>query len=96
MPTPRKSKHSRKHSAYGLDGSVDEHDADASDNVEIYTDSKERVPVKDQDEENPFVHGDEQSVGKIKRPSKRRRGQSSSDKRMEEAVGRGEGLLYVL
>lgn len=95
MPTPRKGKHSRKHSAYGLDGSLDEQDADASDNIEIYTDSKERVPVKDRGEENPFVNREE-SDGKSKRPSKRRRGQSSSDKRMEEAAENGEGMIYVL
>ena len=96
MPTPKKGRHFRKSSAFGLDGYVDEDDADASDNIEIYTDSKERVPVNDQDEENPFVNHEEPPQAKSKGSGKRRRGQSSSDRRMEEAAENGEGLIYVL
>ncbi|KAI9660113.1 MAG: hypothetical protein M1821_001465 [Bathelium mastoideum] len=95
MPTPRKGKHSRKTTSYGLDGYVDEQDADVSDNIEIYTDSRERVPTKDGDAANPFMNHDEQTKSRPKQPGKRRRGQSSADKRMEEAVENGEGMIYV-
>lgn len=95
MPTPRKGKHSRSSSAYGLDGYVDEQDADVSDNIEIYTDSKERVPTDDGDAENPFIdHAPSQN--KPKASKKRRRALSSVDKRMEQAVENGEGMIYVL
>ncbi|KAL9092591.1 MAG: hypothetical protein Q9165_004395 [Trypethelium subeluteriae] len=95
MPTPKKGKHARKSSAFGLDGSMDDQDLDTSDSIEIYTDSKERMPVKDQDTDNPFVNHGEQPQPKNKGSGKRRRGQSSSDRRMDEAVENGEGMIYV-
>ena len=95
MPTPRKGKHSRHASSYGLDGYVDEQDADVSDNIEIYTDSNERVPTNDEDPDNPFIdHEPPQSNTKASK--KRRRHLSSNEKRMEEAVKNGEGMIYVL
>jgi hypothetical protein len=96
MPTPRKNKYTRR--LGGLDGSSDDPEGDAADKIEIFTDSVDRVPTKDDHEDNPFVARDEQEpVEQPKRSStKRRRGQSSSDQRMDERVKNGEGLIYVL
>ncbi|KAL9076417.1 MAG: hypothetical protein Q9157_003678 [Trypethelium eluteriae] len=95
MQTPKRGKHARKSSAFGFDGSMDDQDLDTSDSIEIYTDSKERMPVKDQDPDNPFVNHGEQPQPKNRGSGKRRRGQSSSDKLMDEAVENGEGMIYV-
>ncbi|KAI9704478.1 MAG: hypothetical protein M1820_005552 [Bogoriella megaspora] len=96
MPTPRKGRY-RKPNGYGLDGSVEDGDADASDNIEVYTDSKERVPVKDKDSDNPFVTSpeDDSQARRRREPTKIRKNLSASEKRMEQAAENGEGLIYV-
>lgn len=56
MPSPRKSKRSRKQLGFTLQSFAAEDEEEAMDSkIPIYTDSKDRIPSLDQDEDNPFI-----------------------------------------
>ena len=56
MPTPRKSKRSRKQLGFTLDSfTAEDEEGSTANDIPIYTDSKERIPSLDQNEDNPFV-----------------------------------------
>ena len=60
--------------------------------IQIYTDSKERVPSLDEDEANPFLS---RNAGRTGGKAKSRR-KSAQEKQMEEAIRNDEGMVYVL
>ncbi len=99
MPSPRKSRKSKKHIGFTLNSFLSEDESNNNKNkIPIYTDTKERVPSLDQDEDNPFV-------GPPKTPRKIRN-QKSSKARTEDITNRtgeggeeadnSEGMVYVL
>ena len=103
MPTPRKKK-SKRHVGFSLYSESDE-DANASleGNIQIFTDSKDKIPEFDPSEDNPFnVHPSQdapplQEASKKKKSKKRKIGQHVEDsKEIEEAFNREEGMVYVL
>jgi hypothetical protein len=65
-----------------------------SEKIEVYEDSKERIPTMDPDEDNPFldIAGSQKPRGQTK-PAKNK---SARDARMEAAVQNDEGIIYVL
>lgn len=91
MPTPRKARKSNKNLS-ALEEEVDENDG----KIEIYTDSKERIPTAS-DDDNPFVTKKRKGKGKAKAksPSQARKVDPKTAK-MQEAVDRGEGMIYML
>lgn len=93
--TPRKARKYTKN-VYSLNSF--EENGESSENIEIYTDSKERIPTADEDdEENPFVT--KKSKGKAKpkaKPTPQRRKRDAKTEKMEEAVNRDEGMVYIL
>lgn len=87
MPTPKKArKKAFNPFAIAEDGKA----AGSSSKIEIYTDSKERVPTLDEDEANPFLSRN------AAKPNKRRRSKAVTEEEMEEAARNDEGLVYVL
>lgn len=104
MPSPRKSVRSKRHAVFSLRSLVEESDEEASPSkIEIYTDSRERVPSLDEGEDNPFVGPRKTYRGpravrkadRAKRNNSDARAEEETD-RMEKAVENGEGLIYVL
>ena len=93
IPSPRKKK-SNRHIGFSLDTFDEEQDK-----IEIYTDSKDRVPELDESEDNPFYTkpGIEPAI-LVKEGSKRRKvsGEFSGIKGMEEEFRREDGMVYVL
>lgn len=92
-PTPRKSRKGR-HANFTLDSFDDEA---AGDEIKIYTDSKERIPEEDAGEENPFLS--RSSSARANPPAQvksRTRLKHGMSKEIDEAVERGEGMVYVL
>lgn len=92
--TPRKARKFTNH-VYSLN-SFEE--AGESSKIEIYTDSKERIPTADEDDddENPFVI--KKSNGKAKaKPAAahQRRKKDSKLEQMDEAVDREEGMIFL-
>jgi hypothetical protein len=93
--TPRKAKKFSKN-VYSLNSF--EEDGDSS-KIEIYTDSKERIPTADEDddEENPFVikKGKGKAKSKAKAKPTPQRKQDAKAEEMEEAVNREEGMIFL-
>lgn len=97
--TPRKAKKFSKN-IYSLNSFEDDGE---SSKIEIYTDSKERIPTADEedDEENPFVI--KKGKGKAKataratakaKPTPQRKKTAKAEE-MDEAVNRDEGMIFL-
>jgi hypothetical protein len=87
MPTPKKTRRPR---AYSLDPHADA--AAGLDSIEVYEDSKERVPAADYDQDNPFLV----APGTSRRRSSRPRAKSARERDAEAMVNNEEGVVYVL
>lgn len=70
---------------------LDDDSLATSEKIEVYTDSKERIPTMDPAEDNPFLDRPGQ-----KRQSKPAKKKSTRDARMEASVKNDEGIVYVL
>jgi hypothetical protein len=93
MPSPRKNRKSRKLMS-SLD-SFEQVDEDGE-KIEIYTDSKERIPALDETEDNPFVTKKSRATnGRAEAGPSKRRKQDTRIERMEEAAANDEGMIYV-
>ncbi|KAF5848998.1 hypothetical protein GGP41_010096 [Bipolaris sorokiniana] len=92
MPTPRKSRKTKD--LYTLE-SFAKHMDETTEKIPIYTDSKERIPTPGaQTEENPFLTT--KGKGKAKRaPQKAKKTLDMKSAKMEEAVDRDEGMVYI-
>ena len=102
MPTPRKRRNKR-HVGFSLYSSMEDDGDAASENpIEIYTDSKDKVPELDPNEDNPFYDHHVQTVASTEpckaKGSKKRKAEHSIDasKEVEEAFNHEEGMVYVL
>lgn len=91
--TPRKARKFTKN-VYSLNSFED--DGESSKKIEIYTDSKERIPTADEDDdENPFVTKKGKGKAKAKVTPQRRKKDAKAEK-MEDAVNHEEGMIYIL
>lgn len=101
--SPRKLRKGKKQIAFSLEDLAEERNRGSGEKMEIYTDSKERVPDADEgdDEQNPFAV---RKSGRKTRPSrlsdsatrKRSVTQSGMSEQIDQAVANDEGLVYVL
>jgi hypothetical protein len=90
MPSPKKS---RKSKAFSLNPFVDEANGGSTPKIEVYEDSKERIPTAAQDEDNPFLS---KTTNAQQPSSSRTRRKNEREARMQEGVRKDEGLIYVL
>lgn len=97
MPSPRKSRKNKKYSAFTLQSFVEEAEEEGnSSKIEIYTDTKERVPDLNEDEDNPFVTSKKNNKARSNGVSElKRRKADERTARMEEAARNEEGMIYV-
>ncbi|RDW86399.1 uncharacterized protein DSM5745_03041 [Aspergillus mulundensis] len=86
QPAPKKKK---KQTGFSLDSFSD--NPSQGDAIQIYTDSRDRIPEVDESEENPFYQ--KPSTTTRPRPSKTRT--RSRDKEVDEALKREDGMVYV-
>ena len=102
MPTPRKRRN-RRNVGFSLYSSMeDEGDPNPEDKIQVYTDSKDKVPELDPSQDNPFyeqpgqdAHAPEPMNNNVSK--KRKAGHSVEGKKeIEEAFKREEGMVYVL
>lgn len=102
MPTPRKNKKNRRHVGFSLYSSMEDEETSSDNKIQIYTDSKDKVPELDPSEDNPFLEQPSQAApppepSKIRSSRKRKASQGAEVKReIEEAFNREEGMVYVL
>lgn len=93
LPPPRKAR-KNKH-AFALLGGEEENTGE----VPIYTDSKERIPELDETEDNPFLarrSNGSRRAAQVFQPLARNGTKHGLTKEIDEAVERGEGMVYVL
>ncbi|MCJ1391325.1 hypothetical protein MMC18_004188 [Xylographa bjoerkii] len=97
MPTPTKhGRRPKKHTGFSLD-SFDDGDGSSEGKIEIYTDSKDRLPEVDEGEDNPFYVKPSTEPTTTKRAGKRRKVNNESDhnEEVQEMLKRDEGMVYV-
>ncbi|KAF2457775.1 hypothetical protein BDY21DRAFT_16330 [Lineolata rhizophorae] len=95
MPTPRRR---RKHLPFTLGSFEDEVATQDGDQIQIYTDTKERIPELDEGEDNPFVTPKGRKTKQHetpKRKKERSKEAEEEEERMQERVRNNEGLIYV-
>ena len=101
IPSPKKKvRKGRKYNGFSLDSftSGDGNDGENG-KIEIFTDSKDRVPEVDESEENPFYvkkNSVQFTASKITRTRKKVGEEIKRDSKVEEALNRDDGLVYVL
>lgn len=102
MPNPRKRRNKR-HAGFSLYGSMDDDADPGSENqIEIYTDSKDKIPELDPSEDNPFYDHHDQTVACVgsrkQKGNKKRKAEHITDAstEIEEVFNREEGMVYVL
>ncbi|KAL9618282.1 MAG: hypothetical protein Q9160_006993 [Pyrenula sp. 1 TL-2023] len=97
---PKRGRKGRKYNGFSLDSFTAEDDGNQS-QIQIFTDSKERVPELDLNEDNPFVDHTscerDSSSKKSGVSSKRRKisAERKKDKDVEDAIRKEEGMVYV-
>ncbi|KAI9704238.1 MAG: hypothetical protein M1836_007099 [Candelina mexicana] len=102
IASPRKNgRKPKKYNGFSLDSFTNETNGDASaEKIEIFTDSKDRVPELDESENNPFyVKGESEASGATssKKASKSKKAERpiARDPQVEEALKRNDGMVYV-
>ena len=102
MPMARRRGRKKRYVGFSLDSAEEDDSAHPDGDIQIFTDSKERVPELDLSEDNPFVDNpfrpDSSRVqSKPKGNSKEKANYLINNNSEEtEAFQRGEGMLYVL
>ncbi|KAH7161408.1 hypothetical protein EDB81DRAFT_853799 [Dactylonectria macrodidyma] len=93
MPSPKKRR-AKKYTGISMDSFTAE---EIEEPIEIFTDSQDRVPTKDESEANPFYGDDAAPVETTKRRSKRKQvnipGEGAYS--IDEASRREDGMVYV-
>ena len=101
-PIPRKRGRNRRNVGFVIDSSIGDDGSYSEDNIQIFTDSKEKIPELDPNEDNPFYDNSSHAnlykkLPNIKNDRKRKvRAGISENKEVEEAFKREEGMVYVL
>jgi len=92
-------KKGRKYNGFSLDSFTSE-DGNEGENgkIAIFTDSKDRVPELDESEDNPFYVRKSNVQATGSRVSRRKKivQEIKRDPKVEEALNRDDGLVYVL
>jgi hypothetical protein len=101
MPTLGKRGRKKRRVGFSLDSAGEDDDMHSEGNIQIFTDSKEKVPELDLGEDNPFYDNPGHARSSQQPPpikvSSRKKASGNPDNQEEmEAFKRGEGMLYVL
>ena len=100
MPTPRKNRKSKKSVGFSLYSSMEEDEDDASTNVQVYTDSRDKIPELNIQEDNPFLDNDRRGTrtqghgrgGRRRKPVR----EVQTNPHIEKAFNHDKGMVYVL
>ncbi|KAL8904301.1 MAG: hypothetical protein Q9207_003365 [Kuettlingeria erythrocarpa] len=96
MPT-KKSRRARKNVGFALDGPGENEEPDSR--IQIFTDSKEKLPELDLSESNPFIDRPGETESLEPQNSTGRRGRSTpvkTDAHIENTFNHEKGMIYVL
>jgi hypothetical protein len=92
MPSPKKSRKSKGVSLTSVFDGKQGH----AEKIEVYEDSKERIPTADYDEDNPFLVQPGEARSKQTAKSSKGRAQTQRDTQMEDDMRNERGVTYVL
>ncbi|MDI1493040.1 MAG: hypothetical protein OHK93_004824 [Ramalina farinacea] len=101
MPTPRKNRRGKKNVGFSLYSSMEDDGTSSEDRIQIFTDSKDKVPELDMSKDNPFIERPQEQSPQpepVKSRSSRRKRTSphiQSNPQIEEAFNRDQGMVYV-
>lgn len=101
QPSPRRSRKSQRFNGFSLESVAAQDDATRG-QIQIYTDSRDRVPHVDSSEANPFIERkrgrESTSPQKFVGTSKRRKVSAATrvDPQVTEAIDKDDGMVYVL
>ncbi|KAI9771685.1 MAG: hypothetical protein M1840_001901 [Geoglossum simile] len=97
MPSPKKSKKGKKYTGFTLTSFSEDPNDDEEGKIEIYTDSKERVPELDTGDDNPFIDrpGQLSAAEEARSPRRRRKANTDGSHEVEKSLERGDGMYYV-
>ncbi|KAI9724415.1 MAG: hypothetical protein M1812_000483 [Candelaria pacifica] len=102
VASPRKKgRKAKKYNGFSLDSFTNETNGDGNaEKIEIFTDSKDKVPELDKSEDNPFYAkdgGEASGTVTSKRVGKTRKAERpvTRDPQVEEALKRNDGIVYV-
>jgi len=94
-----RAKKGKKYSSFSLE-SFHSDPSENREKIEIFTDSRDRVPKVDESEENPFYKKPSDENGSVNagsRTSKRRKVEEvKRSEEVQDALRRDDGMLYVL
>lgn len=98
---PRSRKAGRRRRPFSLGDSMAEDDTHSESNIQIFTDSKERIPELDMSKDNPFYDHPSPSQtseqpGKSRSKKKKETSTVQENKEIREAFNHEEGIVYVL
>lgn len=102
MPSPHRKRKNKRHVGFSLYSSHEDDEASSESKIEVYTDSKDKVPELDPSEENPFLEQPDQVAPppepcKERNSRKRKAGQSvDASEEIKNAFNRKDGMVYVL
>ena len=97
MPTPRKNKRNKRNVGFSLDS-----DAESEGGIHIFTDSQDKVPELDLNEDNPFIDRPLKrhppKVSSKPKASKKRKAESEpiTEDTIKNAFDHERGMVYVL
>ncbi|KAI9832886.1 MAG: hypothetical protein M1819_003916 [Sarea resinae] len=94
MPAPKKAKRSKKYAIYSMIGEDEEEDED----IEIFTDSKDRVPELDTSEDNPFYVAPDRKERQAKEAIEavnKTKNKTYESARINYAVEKDIGMFYT-
>jgi hypothetical protein len=97
IPSPRKSRKNKRYNGFSLE-SFRVEDGD-NEGIEIFIDTRDKVPEADTSDSNPFMEKSEDSgMQKLAAGSKRRKVSSKKarDAQVQDAIEKDEGMVYVL
>lgn len=97
---PRSRKAGRKRRPFSLSDSMANDDTHSESNIQIFTDSKERIPELDMSKDNPFYDNPSQPQtseehGKSRGRKKKETSTVKENKEIHEAFNHEEGMVYV-
>jgi hypothetical protein len=101
-PSPRRNRKAKRYNGFSLESFTAE-EVEGGGQIQIYTDSRDRVPQVDNSQSNPFIDHDVKLEPAISRPvagTSKRRKVSEEGKRIDPqvaaAIEEDEGMVYVL
>ncbi|KAL8897185.1 MAG: hypothetical protein Q9192_002709 [Flavoplaca navasiana] len=93
---PKKGRRGRKNVGFSLDSSGEDQESTSA--IQIFTDSKDKVPELDLGEDNPFIEKPQTTISPEPTKTSGRRGRKKevkSNPQIEEAFNHEEGMVYV-